>query len=282
MCDLWQYTTESDTPRGAIPAQIDDARRALESSGDRHRHEAVQRRQLLRSACGSRRRLRRYRRPPRGPRARHRRITSLADWRPRPAGFSTALESNAGLMRPAPALEVAMGLETAHPDALERLHKRMTVDGFGRRSRANCARSALRSACSCWFLRRLCRTPSRTTGCCAPSTSALAARRIGDLAHPDAHRKWRARGARRPGLVSPADAGGPRAKPRRSRSRTLPAAARASSPTSGIWSDSRPARTVSMPRRRATASDEPRTARAAAACSAPPVPRNRRSYDAIG
>ena len=30
----------------------------------------------------------------------------------------------------AAALEVAMGLETAHPDALERLHKRMTVDGF--------------------------------------------------------------------------------------------------------------------------------------------------------
>jgi uncharacterized Fe-S cluster-containing MiaB family protein len=27
-------------------------------------------------------------------------------------------------------LEVAMGLETVHPDALERLHKRMTVDQF--------------------------------------------------------------------------------------------------------------------------------------------------------
>jgi uncharacterized Fe-S cluster-containing MiaB family protein len=33
---------------------------------------------------------------------------------------------------PAPALEVAMGLETANPSALERLHKRMTVDGFKR------------------------------------------------------------------------------------------------------------------------------------------------------
>jgi len=29
-------------------------------------------------------------------------------------------------------LEVAMGLETAHPDALERLHKRMTRDSFAR------------------------------------------------------------------------------------------------------------------------------------------------------
>src|SRR5262245_51546311 len=29
MCDLWKYTTESDTPRGAIPRQIADARRQL-------------------------------------------------------------------------------------------------------------------------------------------------------------------------------------------------------------------------------------------------------------
>ena len=32
----------------------------------------------------------------------------------------------------APALEVAMGLETAHPEALERLNKRMTLDQFRR------------------------------------------------------------------------------------------------------------------------------------------------------
>ena len=31
---------------------------------------------------------------------------------------------------PLPALEVAMGLETAHPDALERLNKKMTVEDF--------------------------------------------------------------------------------------------------------------------------------------------------------
>ena len=44
--------------------------------------------------------------------------------------FLTALESTRRPDTTAPALEVAMGLETAHPEALERLHKRMTVDGF--------------------------------------------------------------------------------------------------------------------------------------------------------
>ena len=39
MCDLWQYTTTTGTPEGAIPAQIAAARRALvdrrTSRGDR-------------------------------------------------------------------------------------------------------------------------------------------------------------------------------------------------------------------------------------------------------
>src|SRR5262245_4650437 len=33
MCDLWQYTTAENTPLGAIPAQIVDARRVLEIQG---------------------------------------------------------------------------------------------------------------------------------------------------------------------------------------------------------------------------------------------------------
>jgi len=33
MCDLWQYTTAENTPRGAIPAQIGGARRVLEMQG---------------------------------------------------------------------------------------------------------------------------------------------------------------------------------------------------------------------------------------------------------
>jgi uncharacterized Fe-S cluster-containing MiaB family protein len=38
--------------------------------------------------------------------------------------------------RHAPALEIAMGLETAHPGALDRLNKRFTVADFGRAARA--------------------------------------------------------------------------------------------------------------------------------------------------
>src|SRR5207248_2723027 len=40
-----------------------------------------------------------------------------------------------------PVLEVAMGLETAHPKALERLHKRMTLDDFARAADALAQRS---------------------------------------------------------------------------------------------------------------------------------------------
>ena len=35
MCDLWQHTTESDTPRGAIAAQVAAACRRLDESGER-------------------------------------------------------------------------------------------------------------------------------------------------------------------------------------------------------------------------------------------------------
>ena len=48
-----------------------------------------------------------------------------------------------------PALEVAMGLETAHPDALDRLNKRMTLDGLRARGRRALGSAASRCACSC-------------------------------------------------------------------------------------------------------------------------------------
>ncbi len=34
MCDLWQYTTEADTPPGAIPAQIEQSCATLTARGD--------------------------------------------------------------------------------------------------------------------------------------------------------------------------------------------------------------------------------------------------------
>ena len=133
MCDLWRYTTPSDTPPGAIPAQVAaarrDARGARRAAG--HADEAVQRRQLLRSARGAGERLRRHRRR-RSPgstgssSSRIRRSSALASIG---SSMRSIVASRAG-DGPPPQLEVAMGLETVHPDALERLHKRMTVDQF--------------------------------------------------------------------------------------------------------------------------------------------------------
>jgi len=132
MCDLWQHTTERDTPPGAIAGQVAAARNTLDQS-----HELVSQMKLYNAG-------------------------SFFDPRAVPdddydsvaaglAGFSRVIvESHPSLIGARtsrfletlhrhqtagiapPELEVAMGLETAHPEALERLHKRMTVDGFVR------------------------------------------------------------------------------------------------------------------------------------------------------
>jgi radical SAM enzyme (TIGR01210 family) len=132
MCDLWQYTTESDTPRGAIPAQIGDARRALQSSS----HPVTG---MKLYNAGS------FFDPRAVPDADYDEIATglthlthvIVESHPALVGarsrrFLTALESTRRPEAAAPALEVAMGLETAHPNALEGLNKRMTVDGFRR------------------------------------------------------------------------------------------------------------------------------------------------------
>jgi hypothetical protein len=130
MCDLWQHTTEGDTPRGAIPAQIAAARRTLENSSP-----PVSGMKLYNAGS--------FFDPRAIPDADYDEIAVflthlthvIVESHPsligaRTSRFLTALESTRGLAAAAPSLEVAMGLETAHPDALERLHKRMTVDGF--------------------------------------------------------------------------------------------------------------------------------------------------------
>src|ERR1700750_64874 len=54
MCDLLRYTTEADTPAGANPPQAPRGGGALAGSGPAGRdHQALQRRQLLRSARGA-------------------------------------------------------------------------------------------------------------------------------------------------------------------------------------------------------------------------------------
>jgi archaeosine synthase beta-subunit len=134
MCDLWMHTIESDTPPGAIPAQIAAARSELRKSlppvttlklynagsffdsravpvSDYH-DIAAQLTGLERVIVESHPAL----------------IGSRVD------AFLAAFENTE-----TPALEVAMGLETANPLALDALNKRFTIDDFNR------AASSLRS-----------------------------------------------------------------------------------------------------------------------------------------
>jgi radical SAM enzyme (TIGR01210 family) len=129
MCDLWQHTTEGDTPGGAIAAQVANARHTLDRS-----NQAVSQIKLYNAG-------------------------SFFDPRAVPdddydgvavaiAGLSRVIvESHPALVGGrtrrflealhehqtadvAPTLEVAIGLETAHSEALERLNKKMTTGDF--------------------------------------------------------------------------------------------------------------------------------------------------------
>lgn len=129
MCDLWLHTTVTDTPVGAIPAQLAAARQALALE------EAPVTRMKLYNA-GS------FFDPRAVPEGDYGEIAA------RLSGLThVVVESHPALVGPrvdsllrafqrcdssgsVPQIEVAMGLETAHPGALEKLHKHMTVDAF--------------------------------------------------------------------------------------------------------------------------------------------------------
>lgn len=122
MCDLWRSTTPEDTPAGAIPAQIGEARRTW-----RERDEAVSRLKLYNASN--------FFDPSAVPDGDYAGIAAQV------AGLEqVVVESHPSLVgdrvdrfRDAlgpVSLEVAMGLETAHPGALEALNKRMTTDDF--------------------------------------------------------------------------------------------------------------------------------------------------------
>ena len=125
MCDLWRHTISADTPVGALPQQIAQAVALI-----------------------------RCQEPAFPPHVKLYNAGSFFDPRAVPerdydtiafhlTGFSRVIvESHPALIGPRveafqrslhdATLEVAMGLETAHPDALERLNKRMTLDDFKR------------------------------------------------------------------------------------------------------------------------------------------------------
>jgi radical SAM enzyme (TIGR01210 family) len=134
MCDLWRHTIDTDTPRGAIPAQVAAARTALLDTGT-----VVTGMKLYNAGS--------FFDPRAVPEADYDAIAASL------AGLSHLIvESHPALVgrrvdrwlaalarQPggtAPALEVAMGLETAHPDALDRLNKRFTLEGFAAAARA--------------------------------------------------------------------------------------------------------------------------------------------------
>jgi radical SAM enzyme (TIGR01210 family) len=119
MCDLWKNTTDETVPEGAILAQIDWALERmpplrhlkLYNSGNFFDPQAI--------------------RPAELPRIAERLSgleTLIVECHPCLIG-RRCFEFRDSLV---PELEVAMGLETAHPDALRALNKRMTLSDFER------------------------------------------------------------------------------------------------------------------------------------------------------
>jgi len=124
MCDLWQHTLEHDTPVGAIPRQLELAMQELRREADGLPDH------LKLYNAGS------FFDPRAVPPVDYPAIAELA------VPFArVVVESHPALIGPRVdawlsafdgSLEVAMGLETAHPEALRRLHKGMTVESFQR------------------------------------------------------------------------------------------------------------------------------------------------------
>ncbi len=124
MCDLWRSTTEANTPVGAIPSQIRAARQLW-----REHREPVSRVKLYNASNFFDSRA--------VPKADYSAIAGqLTDIEQvvvesHPALIGTRVESFRSMLATT-SLEVAMGLETAHPLALDALNKRMTLDDFAR------------------------------------------------------------------------------------------------------------------------------------------------------
>ena len=160
-CDLWRETLDGPTPPGALPAQL---REALAAAGPLP--QPVRRLKLYNASN--------FFEPRAVPMEDEDEILALVapfarvtvECHPRLVGgrclrFAERLTGR---------LEVAMGLETVHPEALPRLNKGLTLDGL--RPRAATLRGAgSASAPSCWWARPSCRRRRRSSGRSAPPTT---------------------------------------------------------------------------------------------------------------
>lgn len=131
MCDLWQHTTTTDTPPGAIAAQTAAARQWLAGA-----HPDVTRIKLYNAGS--------FFDPRAVPEQDYEAIAAavaaydrvIVESHPALIGartktfLSTLLRHRRATTIDGPMLEVAMGLETVHPIALDRINKRMSVDDF--------------------------------------------------------------------------------------------------------------------------------------------------------
>jgi radical SAM enzyme (TIGR01210 family) len=136
MCDLWTYTIVSDTPPGAIPAQVAAARSAV-------RDERIPVTGMKLYNAGS------FFDPHAVPEADYDGVAEaltglshvIVESHPALVGpcvdrLLAALDRHRGPEELSAQLEVAMGLETAHPIALDRLNKRFTLERFAEAARA--------------------------------------------------------------------------------------------------------------------------------------------------
>jgi archaeosine synthase beta-subunit len=122
MCDLWRGTTRTDTPQGSIPAQIRAARQEWLDSGD-----VIARLKLYNASN--------FFDPRAVPPADYGHIADAVGEveqvivESHPSLIGTRVEQFLEILS-GRRLEVAMGLETVHPFALDALNKRMTPDDF--------------------------------------------------------------------------------------------------------------------------------------------------------
>jgi radical SAM enzyme (TIGR01210 family) len=129
MCDLWQHTIEHDTPHGALVHQLDAAMRELAARGRVPTHIKL----YNAGSFFDPRAVPESDYAPMAERvAKFERV--IVESHPALVGarvdrFRAALSTAAGNGH-LPRLEVAMGLETAHPAALAQLNKRFTLEQF--------------------------------------------------------------------------------------------------------------------------------------------------------